>query len=240
MDRTQLIHDLLGKTVTVNVDRPIGYVHEDTTYPVNYGYIPGITAGDGEEQDAYILGIHEPVTTFKGTVIGAVCRKNDVEDKLIVAPEGILFHQGEIAQAVHFQEQYFDTYIICLLRKSCGVLPWRHNGEELEFLLVFESFSQCWSLPKGHMEADETEPETALRELLEETGLHGALDESKRAVLEYPISQVATKQVVIFPAEVSGTPRLRPGETERLRWVKASALKDFLFPDTCEAIAKLL
>ena len=51
------ISDFLGKTVHVVVDRPIGYQHKGITYPIHYGYIPGALADDGEEQDAYILGV---------------------------------------------------------------------------------------------------------------------------------------------------------------------------------------
>ena len=152
-ERTEYICTLLGKTVHVEIDRPIGYRHGDITYPVNYGYIPGMTAGDGEEQDAYILGIDKPLSSFDGQVVGAVCRRNDVEDKLIVAPEGMVFHQGQIAEATNFQEQYFDTYVLSLFEKSCGVLPYRIVDGRREYLIVLEQFSKCWSLPKGHMEA---------------------------------------------------------------------------------------
>lgn len=240
MDRKQILEQFLGQPVHVVVDRPVGHVHKGMVYPVNYGYIPGVIAGDGEAQDAYVLGVSKPLNAFDGIVIGAVCRKNDVEDKLVVAPEGMVFHQGQIAEAVHFQEQYFDTYIQCLLRKSCGVLPWRERNGVREVLLVFEKFSQCWSLPKGHMEAGETEEATALRELYEETGLTAVLDPHRSATIEYPISPIARKQVVFFPGQVHGTPRTQPGEIERLQWVKADQLQNYLFPDTVEAIAKIL
>ncbi len=238
--RKSIIHNLLGKTVHVEVDRPIGHVHNGMVYPVNYGYIPGVFAADGEEQDAYILGVDEPLSSFDGRVVGAICRKNDAEDKLIVAPEGMVFHQGQIAKAVHFQEQYFDTYIISLFRKSCGVLPWREADGEREYLIVFEQFSQCWSLPKGHMEAGETEVQTALRELFEETGLSAQLDISRSAAIEYPISPIAKKQVVFFPGRVSGIPKVRQGEIDRFKWVRADELKDYLFPDTVSACKKLI
>ncbi len=238
--RTQFLNDLLSKTVHVVVDRPIGYCHKGMVYPVNYGYVPGLMGGDSEEQDAYILGIDTPLSEFDGQVVGAIRRKNDVEDKLIVAPEGTVFHQGQIAEAVYFQEQYFDTYILSLFRKSCGVLPYRLVNGEPEYLIVFEEFSQCWSLPKGHMEAGETETETAQRELLEETGLTTELDTSATAVIEYPISPVAKKQVVFFRGEVTGTPKTRPGEIEGFQWVKAGELKDYLFPDTVSALQKIL
>lgn len=238
--REQRIYDLLGTWVHVIVDRPIGYRHGDLIYPINYGYIPGLMAEDGEEQDAYILGVDTPLTDFDGVVIGAVQRKNDVEDKLIVAPEGMVFHQAQIAEAVHFQEQFFHSYILSLFRKSCGVLPYRIVNNHREYLLVFEEFSQCWSLPKGHMEAGETEPQTALRELWEETGLTAVLDTSATAVLEYPISPIGKKQVIIFPGRVSGTPTSRPGEIGGFKWVKTEELKDHLFPDTVKAISKLI
>ncbi|MBO7184765.1 MAG: NUDIX domain-containing protein [Oscillospiraceae bacterium] len=150
------------------------------------------------------------------------------------------FHQGQIAEAVRFQEQYFDTYILSLFHKSCGVLPWRNNDGQKEFLIVFEQYSQCWSLPKGHMEAGETEAETALRELFEETGLRARLNCRYSATIEYPISVMAKKQVVFFPGQVSGIPKARPGEIERFKWVTAQQLRQYLFPDTVDACMKLI
>jgi inorganic pyrophosphatase len=106
---------MIGKTVIVTVDRPLGSCHPkhpDLYYPVNYGYIAGIMAPDGEEQDAYILGISEPVETFTGKVIAIIHRRDDVEDKWVVAPEGITFSKKEIETLTRFQEQYFDSEII--------------------------------------------------------------------------------------------------------------------------------
>ena len=79
---------------------------------MNYGYIPGLIAGDGEEQDVYILGVSEPITEFDGVVIGAALRRNDVEDKLIAAPDGMYFSREQIADSLFFQEQYFDSHIV--------------------------------------------------------------------------------------------------------------------------------
>jgi 8-oxo-dGTP pyrophosphatase MutT (NUDIX family) len=238
--REKIIREHLGKLVQVVVDRPIGYLHGDLLYPINYGYIPGVLADDGEEQDAYILGVLKPVEAFEGRVIGVVRRKNDCEDKLVVAPEGQVFHQGQIAEAVDFQERFFETRIQCCFEKSCGVLPYRFRNGNQEFLLVFESYSKCWSLPKGHMEAGETEEMTALRELEEETGLTAVLDTSHSAAIEYPISKVARKQVVFYSGEVSGEPKARPGEIEKFKWVTAGELRDYLFPDMAEACYTLL
>ena len=114
-EREKLIRDYLGKNVTVEIDRPVGYhhvtkgVHLD--YTVNYGYLPGITGGDGEEQDVYVLGVDEPLKRFYGRIIAVIRRADDNEDKFVAAPEGMVFHQGQIAEAVRFVEKYFDSAI---------------------------------------------------------------------------------------------------------------------------------
>ena len=238
--RDRIIKEYLGKSVHIVVDRPIGYEHNGIAYPINYGYIPGMMAGDGEEQDVYILGVDAPVTEFHGQVIGAVVRKNDREDKLVAAPVGSVYHQGQIAQAVHFQEQFFDVRIHSLFEKSCGVLPWRVRDGVREFLLVYESYSKCWSLPKGHMEAGETEEQTALRELWEETGLTAKLDTNRRAAIEYPISHIARKQVVFYLGQVEGEAMLPEKEIEKFKWVTTGELEHHLFPDTVDACRELL
>ena len=240
MSERDWIFKYLGKKVHVVIDRPIGYQHGSIIYPVNYGYIPGVFAADGEEQDAYILGVGELIEEFDGDVIGIARRRNDCEDKLIVAPSGIRYHQGYIADAIHFQEQFFDTYIISCFEKSCGVLPYRIRNGMREFLLVYETTSKCWSLPKGHMEPGETEWMTALRELFEETGLTAELDLSRSASVEYPISDFARKQVVYFLGQVQGEPVVAQGEIERFAWVTEEMLPDYLFTDTFHACRILL
>lgn len=237
--RDRKIGEMLGKTVTVTVDRPVGYLHGDTVYPINYGYLPGVMGGDGEEQDAYILGVSDPVESFTGRVVGVIRRHNDCEDKLVVAPEGEIYHQGEISDAVQFIEQYFVSTIDCLLRKSCGVVPFSQNGDEREFLILLQS-NNCWSFPKGHMDAGETEEQTALRELREETGLTAKLVDDKRVSLQYDVSPVTQKQVVLFLGKVNGEVKLQEKEIRDHRWVRESELADYLFPDSLEACKKLL
>lgn len=238
-ERNALIAAWMGKTVRVVVDRPIGYRHWDMVYPINYGYIPGVMAGDGEAQDAYILGVYEPLETFEGQVVGAVRRKNDVEDKLVVAPVGMRFHQGEIARAVAFQEQYFESTIDSLYRKSCGVIPFRWNNGEKEYLILLQT-NNCWSFPKGHMEAGEREEETALRELREETGLEALLIQGERVVLEYDIPPFSRKQVALFLGQVEGDLDLQKSEILDHAWLKAERLKDYLHADTWDKCREFL
>ncbi len=114
-ERKAQVKFYLGKTVTLKIDRPIGYVHQkekySLTYPINYGYLPGVIGGDGEELDVYLLGVSQPVEEYTARVIGVVHRQDDAEDKLVAAPDGMFFSRNEIAQAVHFQEQYYDSHV---------------------------------------------------------------------------------------------------------------------------------
>ena len=114
-EREALIIRYLGQTVTVTVDRPVGFHHVTKgihlDYTINYGFLPGVIGGDGEEQDVYILGIAEPLERFTGPVIGAVRRRDDNEDKLIAAPEGLELTAEQMAEAIHFVEKYFDSTV---------------------------------------------------------------------------------------------------------------------------------
>lgn len=106
---------MLGQIVTVTIDREMGTFHPEHPnlfYPINYGYIQGTFAPDGEEQDAYLLGVNEPVKEFTGKVIAIIHRRNDVEEKWVVAPVEQSFTKEEIIEKVRFQEQYFDSIVL--------------------------------------------------------------------------------------------------------------------------------
>jgi inorganic pyrophosphatase len=105
----------LGREVTVTVDRPAGSAHPEhpnIIYPINYGFIAGEPAPDGEELDAYLLGVDAPVSSFRGRVIAVVLRRDDAEDKLVVAPDGFRYSAESIAAAVWFQERWFDSEVV--------------------------------------------------------------------------------------------------------------------------------
>lgn len=82
--------EYLGKIVKVKMDRPLGTKHpkHGFIYEVNYGYIPNTISGDGEELDAYVLGVHKPLDVFEGEVVAIIHRTNDNDDKLVVMEKG--------------------------------------------------------------------------------------------------------------------------------------------------------
>ena len=106
--------DFLSRSVTVKIDRPLGSRHPDHgfIYPVNYGYVPHTPAPDGDDLDAYVLGVFEPIEEFTGRCIAIVQRLDDDDDKLIVVPDGQAYSAEQIQALVEFQERFFRSIIL--------------------------------------------------------------------------------------------------------------------------------
>jgi inorganic pyrophosphatase len=107
--------DFLGKEVEVIIERPLGSKHpkHGFIYEVNYGYIPNTKSPDGEELDAYYLGVDEPIDKAKGICVAIIKRTNDDDDKLVVVPEDKKdINDEKIEKLINFQEQWFEHEII--------------------------------------------------------------------------------------------------------------------------------
>lgn len=206
-ERKELVEAYLGRTVHIVIDRPVGYVHEkgsySLTYPLNYGYIPSVYGGDGEELDVYLLGVTEPVKEYTAKIIGAAYRKNDVEDKLIAAPFDMSFTAEEAYKAIEFQEKWYDTEV-----KITDVNRYPHftvgKKEDAEYyhrpgayiiplkdgkvgLIGTERF--CFI--GGGREKGENDIECLKREIIEETGYASVINEYFGSAEEYKDDQPA-------------------------------------------------
>ena len=122
--------EYIGKKVFVKIDRPLGTAHPQHgfIYQVNYGFIPNTISGDGEELDAYVLGIHKPVDEFEGIVVAIIHRINDNDDKLVVMEDGRNYTDEQIRALTEFQEQWFESIII----------RWKLRRQDAEFSKYFE------------------------------------------------------------------------------------------------------
>ena len=105
--------DFLDQTLTIKIDRPLGSKHPTYgfIYPLNYGYVPDTIAPDGEELDAYILGVFEPLTHFTGKCIAVLHRLDDDDDKLILVPQNKQYTNEQIHALTEFQERFFVSVI---------------------------------------------------------------------------------------------------------------------------------
>ena len=104
----------IGQKLNVAIDRPLGSKHpkHGFEYPVNYGYIPNTKSADGEELDAYVLGVDKPISETRGVCIAVIRRTDDVDDKLIITQDGKDFSDSEIEKLTEFQEKWFKHVIL--------------------------------------------------------------------------------------------------------------------------------
>ena len=194
----------IGKSVTVTVDRPIGSEHpkhKGLIYPINYGYVEGIFAGDGEEQDVYILGIDKPIRSAKVTIIAVVMRSDDNEDKWVGVPEELvgseLCCECNILKAIEFQERYYTSKLYAKYEKTCGAVLYCDTDKGRRYFLI-KNKSGHIGFPKGHIEYGESEKDTALREVYEECGLKVSLEEDFRAEYTFTTLEDTIKTSVFF------------------------------------------
>lgn len=114
MDAYRAARSFIGRRVHVNIDRPLGSHHPQHGffYPVNYGCLPGVPAPDGDDLDAYVLGVVQPLERFEGVCIAVIHRLDDADDKLVVVPPGVEMSDEQIREQTEFQEQFFTSEII--------------------------------------------------------------------------------------------------------------------------------
>ena len=116
--------------------------------------------------------------------------------------------------------------------KSCGAIVYRKFHGNIELLLIKNQNGGHWSFPKGHVEEGETEEQTAVREIMEETGIEVMLDTSFRRVITYSPKKETTKDVIYFLAKAI-TYDYTPQEEEiaQIKWVEINHAASILSYD---------
>ncbi len=139
--------------ITARIDRPLGTAHPhhpDLIYCVNYGEVVGVPAPDGDWQDVYVLGVDEPLTAFTGRRIAVIHRRDDVETKWVLAPEGCSFTAEDIMLAVHFQEQYFDSYVELCGEEDVSIVRVDASNEDAALCIRLDCLRAVDDLPKDY------------------------------------------------------------------------------------------
>ena len=114
--------------------------------------------------------------------------------------------------------------------KSCGAVVFRNKNDNIQVLLIRHLNGGHWAFPKGHVEKGETEEQTALREILEETGLAVELDNRYRQVVSYSPKKDVVKDVVYFVATASSDAATVAQEEEisQIVWVDMHNAADYV------------
>ncbi len=86
--------------------------------------------------------------------------------------------------------------------KSCGNIVFKKENEILKVLLIHHNLGH-YGMPKGHVELGETEEETALREVFEETGISSYIIDGFREMITYSPKENVIKDVIYFVGETN-------------------------------------
>ena len=126
--------------------------------------------------------------------------------------------------------------------KSCGAIIYKKENDEYYLLMVMHVNGGHWSFPKGHVEDNETEEQTAVREIKEETHLDVKVDTSFRHVVTYSPCSGVTKDVVYFVATPKTTDfKPQAEEISKIAWIKLSDAYDIVtFDNDRGLIVKVL
>lgn len=194
---------MLGKFVKVHVTSPMNSFNKrfGFRYKLNYGVIEGAKTLKNTVQGAYIMGINHPVRNFDGRVIATIRRFGGKGIVWVVAPKSTRYINHDIKNAIDFAEGRNGYTLECLYESSCGAVVFRVENGEKKYLLIRNKRSAHWGFPKGHIEPGETQEETAIREVLEETGLNIKILPQFSQKSEYTIQGKIEKSVIIFLAE---------------------------------------
>lgn len=117
MEKQPSIYSILGQTVTVTINRPIGSIlmlQPLLTYLVNYGYVASLLLADASPVEAYVIGVDRPLKSFEGKVVALIKRYNLNDYKLVVGPINTRFTKNAIRKLTHFQEQFHQALYIFL------------------------------------------------------------------------------------------------------------------------------
>ncbi len=121
--------------------------------------------------------------------------------------------------------------------KSCGAVVYRKFHGNIELLLIKNANGGHWSFPKGHVEPNETEEETAKREIMEETSIDVIIDNTFRHVITYTPKKDITKDVVYFLAKaINYDYSPQEEEISKIKWVEINHANTILSYDNDKQI----
>lgn len=177
-------------------------------------------------KSAYAVTRNTLPECFDGIVI-AVAEFDGLDgERPIVAKFGEIFYEPELRMMLSKLKNIKLKSISCLYEKSCGGIIFFKTKQNTKILLVKNNNGRYWSFPKGHIEQDETEQQTAVREIKEETGLDVMLAEGFREVSEYcPFGKIRKRVVFFLARAFTDNVKIQEEEIDSYIWVDIQQAK---------------
>lgn len=212
--------DVLGKTIDITIDSSLlpgdTKVEMGRVSPASRFVPPEL-----RQQTLYMVGRRGTSRTMKVRIIALVQFAGmDNRHIPVVAPVKSVYYAPQLHPLLERAAKKPIVSMKCMYEKSCGAIIYTVTDAGIRFLLIKNLKSQHWGFPKGHIEAGETEEQTARREIREETGLEVQFISGFRSLLLYALHEHFTKHVVFFLAQSEGQAiRIPTSEIEQASWV---------------------
>lgn len=229
---------MLGQSVRAKVVKTIGTTDEaGYTYPLNFAQIHGTS----NEEYAFIFGIDHPVSNFDGRVIAVLEPEEKNKNRIwILAPKSTRYINLDIIKVLNIEKDYPAYKLMCLYETSSGAIIYRKINDNIRYLLIKNKRSANWGFPKGHLEMGESATDAAMREVLEETGLHIKIHNGFECISKYKIKDKIDKMVSIFVGTTDDTTTIiQPDEIEDYIWLPFSrAIRHLKFENDITILKK--
>ena len=217
------IKKFICKVGIENLDKIFDHFYADMSSkkpPVDYSLIDSLKSKVGEiidknenieKQDLEINGNDMLALKIQQKQISKI--KNEIYEKVL---DGNLENNKKdivnyIMNTKGINEELQET-------KSSGAIVYKVEGNEIKYLLIM-LIRGNWGFPKGHFEGEETEKETAVREIFEETGLNVKFHDDFRETIQYFPAPFIFKTVIYFLAEaVTDNVKIQTDEVAEYRW----------------------
>lgn len=186
------------------------------------GVYSGYTYSQGKRINVIVISSRPVGETVYGTVI-AVANEGTSYEKLVLSARSDELYEPQIRELLANVRSVKIDKLTCLYEKSCGAVICTKDRNDVKILLVKNHNGKYWSFPKGHVEKGETETDTAIREIKEETGLDVKLLRGFRETGEYsPYGKIKKKVVFFIGISPTKEVHIQQNEIDSSNWVTFS------------------
>ena len=183
-------------------------------------YSAYVSSSSISNRSAYVVTRRPIKEYFDGVVVAVAEFEGMKGERLIVAQPGEVFYEPELRRFISKLTKVKIKSIRCLYEKSCGGIIFYKTKQNTKILLVKNNNGRYWSFPKGHIEDGETEQETAIREIKEETGLDVTLVNNFREISEYcPFGKIRKRVVFFLARAFTDNVKIQEEEIDSYIWV---------------------
>jgi len=206
--KTAKINPLLGRIADVTINRKLGcrnIRHKNVTYPVNIGNFELEKNLGDKKHTVYIIGASNTSDTFPARIIAVIRHMDSGRMLAVAAPEDMHYYEPEIRECLNFFERQYVSEYEFFYEKKCGVIAHGTENGVIKYLLVRNSATGFAEFPETEVQFGESEQESAVRALIQKTGIAPEITSEFRTDYTVSLASGAKNTSVFFTADFTGS-----------------------------------